>query len=70
MHDLAIETEKRKQSLFGLMNNHSTIELQTFCEYINNILAKSFIQLSKLLSSAPVLFIKRKDSRLRLCVDF
>ena len=37
VHNLAIETEEGKQSLFDFMYNYLAIELQTFYEYINDI---------------------------------
>ena len=70
MHDLAIETEKEKQPLFGPVYNHLAVELQTLREYINNMLAKGFIKPLKSPSGASVLFIKKKDGELRLCVDY
>ena len=70
MHDLAIETEEGKQSLFGSVYNHLAIELQTLRKYINDMLAKSFIEPSKSPFGAPVLFTKKKDGGLRLYVDY
>ena len=70
MHDLAIEIEKGKQLLFGLVYNYLAIELQTFYEYINNMLAKDFIQPLKLLFNIFVLFTKKKDNKLRLYVNY
>ena len=70
MYDLAIETEKGKIPPFGPVYNHSGIELQTLRDYINMILAKSFIILSKVPFRAPVLFPKKKNSGLHLCVSY
>ena len=47
MHDLAIETEKGKIPPFGSIYNHLAIELQTLRDYVNKMLAKSFITPSK-----------------------
>ena len=70
MHDLAIETKEGKQPLFGSVYNHLAMKFQTLCEYINNMLAESFIQPVKLSSGVLVLFTKKKDSALRICIDY
>ena len=70
MHDLAIETEEGKQPLFGPMYNHLAVKLQTLYEYINDMLAKGFIEPSKSPSGAPVLFTKKKDGELHLCIGY
>ena len=69
-HDLAIKTEKDKQPLFGPTYNHSQLELEVLCKYINKMLGKKFIIPSKLPTGALVLFTKKKDDRLRLCVGY
>ena len=70
MHDLAIETEKGKIPSFGPVYNHLAIELQTLRDYINERLAKDFIIPSKSPSGAPMLFTKKKDGGLRLCINY
>ena len=60
MHDLAIKTKKEKISPFGPVYNHSGVELQTLRNYINKMLAKIFITLSKFPSRAPVLLQRKK----------
>lgn len=55
---------------FGPLYNLSQVELEVFREYITDNLAKGFIQPSTLSAGAPVLFIKKKDDSLRLCVDY
>ena len=70
MHDLVMETEKGKQPLFSPVYNHLVVELQTLHEYINNMLAKGFIEPSKSAFGTLVLFTKKKDGGLRLCVDY
>ena len=69
-HDLTIKTEKGKQSLFGPIYDHSQLELGVLCKYINKILEKRFIVPLKLLVGAPVLFTKKKNGGLHLCVDY
>ena len=50
--------------------NHSQLELEVLCKYINKILGKRFIISSKLPAGALVLFTKKKNGRLRLYVDY
>ena len=69
-HDLAIEIENNKIPLFGPMYNYSRLKLEVLREYINEMLAKRFIVSSKLFLEASVLFIKKSDNMLRMCVDF
>jgi hypothetical protein len=38
--------------------------------YIEENLAKNFIRNSKSPASAPMLFVKKKDESLRMCVDY
>ena len=37
---------------------------------LDELLAKGYIRQSKLPYSAPVLFVDKKDGKLRLCVDY
>lgn len=69
-HNLAIDIEKNKILLFGPTYDHSRNELEMLCKYINNMLAKRFIVLSKSPSEASVSFTKKKDRRLCLYIDF
>jgi len=39
-------------------------------KYIRENLAKGIIRKSKSPAGAPVLFVKKKDSTLRLCIDY
>jgi hypothetical protein len=45
-------------------------ESKALREYIDENLAKGFIRHSKSSAGAPVLFVKKKDGSLRLCVDY
>ena len=67
-HDLQLETTGTPP--FGPLYNLSQNELEVLREYITDNLAKGFIQPSTSSAGAPVLFIKKKDSSLRLCVDY
>ena len=44
--------------------------IETIREFLNDHISTGFIRPSKLLHGAPVLFAKKKDGSLRLCVDF
>ncbi len=46
------------------------MELETLKAYIENNLASGFIRPSKSPAGAPILFDKKPDSSLRLCVDY
>lgn len=70
MYNLAIETKKEKNFYFGFMYNHSRIELQTLQDYINKILAKDFTTLFKSFFRASMLFTKKKNGDLRLCINY
>ena len=69
-HNLAIEAESNKVPLFGLVYNHSKLELDVLHEYIRDICTKGFIVLFESPFRVLVLFTKKKNRRLRLCVDF
>ncbi|KAG5721963.1 hypothetical protein E4T56_gene18482 [Termitomyces sp. T112] len=55
---------------FGKIYNMSKIELQALKEYLDDMLSKGFICLSISAAGTPVLFAKKKDGSLRLCVDY
>ena len=63
-YDLAIKVEGDNVPLFGSMYNHSKPELEVLCKYINEMLEKRFIVLSKFPSGALVLFTKKSDGGL------
>ncbi|KNZ76467.1 hypothetical protein J132_10442 [Termitomyces sp. J132] len=48
----------------------SEIKLWALKDYLDNMLGKSFIYLLISATGAPVLFAKKKDGSLRLCVDY
>lgn len=50
--------------------NMSQTELKTLREYIDTTLQKGWIRESKSQAGAPVLFVPKKDGKLRLCVDY
>src|SRR6202021_2579006 len=69
-YDLRIELEEGKTPPFGTVYNLSPAELKVLKEYIDDNLAKGFIRHSRSPAGAPILFVKKKDGSLRLCVDY
>ena len=67
-HDLRLETTDTPP--FGPIYKLSQNELEVLLEYIANNLAKEFIQPSTSSAGLPVLFVKKGDGNLRLCVDY
>ena len=55
---------------FGPLYNLSSSELEVLKEYIHDNLKKGFIRASTSPAGAPILFVKKKDGSLRLCVDY
>ncbi len=56
--------------LYGFIYSLSLVELETFKTYIKNNLANDFIRPSKFPAGAPILFDKKPDGSLKLCVDY
>lgn len=52
------------------MYSMSKLELDTLQEYLQENLAKGFIRRSESPAGSPLLFVKKKDGSLRLCVDY
>jgi hypothetical protein len=69
-YDCSIDLQDGAQPPFGPIYNLSQNELTTLREYIEENLAKNFIRHSKSPAGAPILFVKKKDGSLRLCVDY
>ena len=70
MNEHAIELEEGKQPPFGPIYSRGPVELETLKTYIKTNLANSFIRPSKSPAEAPILFDKKPDGSLRLCVDY
>jgi hypothetical protein len=56
--------------VYGPIYNLSETELKTLKEYIDRMVEKGFIRPSKSPFGSPVLFVKKPDGSLRLCVDY
>src|SRR6201996_4591110 len=70
LYNLKIETEGDSAPPFGKLYNMLETELKALKDYIDDMLGKGFIRASNLPAGAPVLFVKKKDRSLRLCVDY
>ena len=70
MNKHAIKLEEGKQPLFGPIYSLESVELETLKTYIETNLANGFIRPSKSSTGTPILFDKKPDRSLRLCVDY
>jgi len=68
--DQAIDLEPGFKLPDGRIFNLPEFELRTLKAYIETNLANGFIQRSSSSAAALILFAKKKDVRLRLCVDY
>ena len=66
----AIDLESGKMISYKSLYNLSETELTILWDYIDINLLNDFIKSFKLLVEALILFIKKKDDTLRLCVDY
>ena len=69
-YDLKIELEERTSPLFGPIYSLSQSELKSLQEFLDEHLAIDFIRPSHSPGGALVLFIRKKDGSLCLCVNF
>ena len=69
-YDLKIELEEGAEPPVGRMYSLSDRELQALRQFLDENLATGFIRPSRSSHGAPILFAKKKDGSLRLCVDF
>jgi len=68
--DYALDLEPGYNLPYGRIYNLSKFELRTLKAYIRANLANKFIERSSSPAAAPILFAKKKDGGLRLCVDY
>jgi len=69
-YDLRIDLEKDSHPPVGTIYSLSKFEQETLKEFINENLTNEFICLMSSSHRALVLFVKKKDGSLWLCVDF
>jgi hypothetical protein len=65
-----ISIEKDKKVLFSPIYSLLANKLRVLREYLKSSLAKKWIRHSKSPAGALILFILKKNSRLRLCVNY
>lgn len=68
--DLSIDLEDNKQPPFGPLYSLSEVELRALSTWLDENLAKGFIRPSTSPAGSPILFVRKKDGSLRLCVDY
>ena len=68
--DLKIETIEGEVPPVGHIYSLSQAELSALREFIDKNLKANFIYPSRSTHGAPILFVKKKDGSLRLCVDY
>ena len=66
----AIELVDGQQPPYGPIYSLEPVELETLKAYIETNLANRFIRPSKSPAGAPILFERKSDGSLRLCVDY
>ena len=70
MHNHTINLKGTGDLPFGPLYNLSGNELKVLWDYLADNLAKGFIRASTSPSGVPILFVKKKDGTLRLCVNY
>ena len=70
INDHTIELVNSQQPPYGPIYSLRPVELKTLKAYIKTNLANEFIQPSKSPARAPILFERKSDSLLRLCVNY
>ncbi|KAJ8324255.1 hypothetical protein O5D80_8742 [Batrachochytrium dendrobatidis] len=69
-YDCPIDLEPGSTPKFGPLYSLSEPELKALRDYLDENLANGFIQPSTSPAGSPILFVKKKDGSLRLCVDY
>ena len=68
--DFCIELHPGMSPIFMTPHRMAPVELQELKVHIQELLGKGFIRPSTSPWGAPVLFVKKKDKTLRLCIDY
>ena len=69
-YDYKITLKEGFTLLFRPIYSLSILELKALWEWLDKILSKAFIRASLLPAGAPILFMKKSDGSLRLCMDY
>ena len=70
VHNHSIKLEGSRDLLFRSLYNLSENKLKVLQDYLVDNLAKSFIQTSTSLLEVSILFMKKKDGTLQLCINY
>jgi hypothetical protein len=70
LYKLVIKLIKGKQPLFSPLYNLLEAKLKVLREYLDKNLQRGWIRKSRSPASALILFVKKKDRGLRLCIDY
>ena len=70
INDHPIKLVDNWQPLYDLIYRLGPMELETLKAYIENNLANGFIKFSKFPARVSILFDKKPDGSLRLCLDY
>jgi len=68
--DLAIKLTPESNPPHMPLYNLSQTELELLRKYLADYMARGWIRRSKSPAGAPILFVKKKDGTMRLCVDY
>jgi hypothetical protein len=68
--DHKIPLEKGSIPPFGPLYSLSQLELEALRKFLEEHLSKGFLRASSSPAASPILFAKKKDGSLRLCVDY
>ena len=68
--DHEIELKDGKTPKFFKIYNLNETELNTLREYLEENLRKGYIRRSKSSAGYPVMFVPKKNGKLRLCIDY
>lgn len=69
-HDLALNLVSDSQPPHMPLYNLSKMELEVLQKYLDEYMSRGWIRRSKFSAGAPILFAKKKDGSLQLCVDY
>ena len=67
---MKIDVDESAKPPLGPIYPLSQSKVGALCDFIDEHLAMGFIRPSNSLFGVPVLFVKKKDGSLQLCVDF
>ncbi len=69
-YDCEIKLKENSSLFYGPLYSLNEVEREELKRYLKENLEKGFIRKSTSPAGAPILFVKKKDGSLRLCVDY